>query len=121
MNSKFGMGLTETPSSITTSLPFFMTMDLPYSIYRNEILIVDVNFFNNINQDQDFVISIEKNGKFKELPGKTAEKKIKFKIYNLKSLNKILSNTKKKSFLTFLLSFKIIKQKVINFPKFLVH
>lgn len=64
MNDKFGMGLPDLPSNITTSLPLFMVVDLPYSIQRNEILLIDIPFFNRVKQKQNVVITIAKTGKF---------------------------------------------------------
>lgn len=64
MNTKYGMGVTEIPSNITTKLPFFMVMETPYSLMRNETLTLDVAFFNNINKDQSIVITITKTDRF---------------------------------------------------------
>lgn len=64
MNTKFGMGLSDIPANITSILPFFLTLELPFSIQRNETLILDIPLFNNINQNQDVVFSIPKTGKF---------------------------------------------------------
>lgn len=64
MNTKHGIGVTDVPSNITVKLPFFMVWDPPYSIQRNEILVIDIAFFNSINQDQEVVITILKNNNF---------------------------------------------------------
>ena len=64
MNTKYGMGITEIPSNVTTKLPFFMVMETPYSVMRNEILTLDIAFFNNINKDQSIVITITKTDRF---------------------------------------------------------
>lgn len=41
-----------------------MVWDPPYSVQRNEILIIDLAFFNSINKNQDIVITITKSNKF---------------------------------------------------------
>lgn len=64
MSTKYGMGLTEVPSNITTKLPFFMVMETPYSVMRNETLTLDIAFFNSINQNQNITITITKTDKF---------------------------------------------------------
>lgn len=64
MNKKCGMGLPELPSNITTFLPFFMVVEVPYSVQRNEILELDIAFFNNIDEDQIVTISIKDRSYF---------------------------------------------------------
>ena len=64
MNTKYGMGITEIPSNITTKLPFFMVMETPYSVMRNEILTLDIAFYNNNKKDQSIVITSSKTDRF---------------------------------------------------------
>lgn len=63
MNPKYGIGVTEVPSEVTTKLPFYMVWNPPYSVKRDEILIMDIAFFNSITEDQDIIITINNEAK----------------------------------------------------------
>lgn len=41
------------PTDITTFLPFFLTLNLPYSVKRNEIIVIPITVFNYHNQSLD--------------------------------------------------------------------
>lgn len=48
-----GLGLTKESQMVTTSRPFFVSIDLPYSVKRGEVLTVPVAVHNNLNRDLD--------------------------------------------------------------------
>jgi CD109 antigen len=60
MNTKYGIGLAETPSNITTSLPLFLVVDTPYEVKRNETITLDIAVFYRLNVNQTVTISIPK-------------------------------------------------------------
>lgn len=58
MNTRYGMGLPDIISNVTTVLSFWMNVDLPYSVQRNEFLLVDIVLFNKVTRDQDVVVAV---------------------------------------------------------------
>lgn len=64
MNTKYGIGVSETTSNVTLSIPFSLNLQFPETIQRNEVLLTDIPFFNKIAQDQNIVISIAKSDRF---------------------------------------------------------
>lgn len=53
-----GLGLTKTPRKLEVFQPFFVSLTLPYSIKRGEILSVPVIVFNYMEHDADAKITI---------------------------------------------------------------
>lgn len=53
-----GLGLTKTPRKLEVFQPFFVTVNLPYSIKRGEILAVPVIVFNYLENDVEAEVKI---------------------------------------------------------------
>lgn len=53
-----GFAMTEQPASFTVSKDFIITMDLPYSIKRNEIVSIPIYVFNNGDGDETATITM---------------------------------------------------------------
>lgn len=53
-----GLGLTKQPRTIQTFKPFFVSLDLPYSVKRGEVLTVSIVVFNYLNRDLDTDVTI---------------------------------------------------------------
>lgn len=53
-----GIGLTRQPQMLETFKPFFVALDLPYSVKRGEILTVPVVVFNYLNRDLDAEVTM---------------------------------------------------------------
>ncbi|XP_065358094.1 thioester-containing protein 1 allele S3-like [Calliphora vicina] len=49
-NDVTGFGIVDGPTDITTFLPFFITVNLPYSVKRDETITIPVTIFNYYNQ-----------------------------------------------------------------------
>lgn len=64
MNQNDGMGLTVTEPKIQVFLPFFISMEFPYSIKRGEILIQTLVIHNYLDEDQHIDVSISKDLRF---------------------------------------------------------
>ncbi|XP_046810401.1 CD109 antigen-like [Lucilia cuprina] len=52
-NDVTGFGIVDGPTDITTFLPFFITLNLPYSVKREETVVIPVTIFNYHNQSLD--------------------------------------------------------------------
>lgn len=61
INPATGLGLTKSPRRLTVFQPFFVSMHLPYSIKRGEILSIPVAIFNYMDNDIDAEITIYNN------------------------------------------------------------
>uniref|UniRef100_A0A2M3ZFL5 TEP1-F n=1 Tax=Anopheles braziliensis TaxID=58242 RepID=A0A2M3ZFL5_9DIPT len=65
LNQNSGLGLMESPAKINVFLPFFISMDLPYSVKHGESVRIPVIVFNYLNEDQMVdVIFFNKNQEF---------------------------------------------------------
>lgn len=65
VNQQFGLGLTKNPKTLNVFQPFFVSLNLPYSVKRGEVVSVPVVLFNYLNMDvtADLVLQNE-NGAF---------------------------------------------------------
>ncbi|KAM7351081.1 uncharacterized protein ACRADG_004066 [Cochliomyia hominivorax] len=52
-NNKTGFGIVNGPTDITTIQPFFISLNLPYSVKRGEIVTVAITIFNYLKQKVD--------------------------------------------------------------------
>ncbi|KAM7351079.1 uncharacterized protein ACRADG_004064 [Cochliomyia hominivorax] len=60
-----GFGIVNEPTDITTILPFFITLNLPYSVKRGEIVAITILVFNYLHESLDTeVIFYNENQKF---------------------------------------------------------
>ncbi|XP_049537278.1 CD109 antigen-like [Anopheles darlingi] len=65
LNKTSGLGLMESPAKINVFLPFFISMDLPYSVKHGESVRIPVIVFNYLDEDQMAdVIFYNKNQEF---------------------------------------------------------
>ncbi|XP_053374571.1 CD109 antigen-like isoform X1 [Mercenaria mercenaria] len=65
VNQQTGLGITDGPSKFTTFRPFFINLNLPYSVVRGEEVVLQANVFNYMGQDLDVVVTLEKSDDFK--------------------------------------------------------
>lgn len=87
-----GLGLTKNPSKLEVFQPFFVSLNLPYSIKRGEVVSVPIVVFNYMeqdvnaevtlhNDDQDFEF-VETSNEVEVAPSKNDFKLIKpLKLY----------------------------------------
>ena len=64
MSKYDGMGLSDNVPSVTIFLPFFLSVDFPYSIKRNEVLVQDIFIFNYLRKSQTVEVKITKDVSF---------------------------------------------------------
>ncbi|XP_060578353.1 CD109 antigen-like isoform X2 [Ruditapes philippinarum] len=65
VNKQSGLGVTDGPSKFVTFRPFFINLNLPYSIVRGEQVVLQANVFNYMGQDLDVVVTLEQSSDFK--------------------------------------------------------
>ncbi|KAK3922691.1 CD109 antigen [Frankliniella fusca] len=58
----YGLGLTPQPSKLTVFRPFFVTVDLPYSVVRGEAVSLPVVVFNYMDRDVTAEVTLEHGG-----------------------------------------------------------
>lgn len=61
MNNRYGLALPLSLPSMRVFLPFFIQINLPFSIKRGEILKQDIYIFNYLSQSQTATVTIESN------------------------------------------------------------
>ncbi|XP_037031199.1 CD109 antigen-like isoform X2 [Bradysia coprophila] len=92
MNDVYGLGLTKSPSTLKVFQPFFVSLNLPYSIKRGEAVAIQIVVFNYMdksvsatvtleNAEQEFVFSDPSN----EVEEKPKIEKSRKKNINIKS------------------------------------
>ena len=64
MSKYDGIGLTDNVPSVTIFLPVFISVELPYSVKRNEVLVQDIIVFNYLKKVQTVDIRIKKDAGF---------------------------------------------------------
>lgn len=64
MNSKQGIGLPNIFSNVTIKSVFSLAWTPPYSVLRNEVMVMDIGVFNSLNQNQNVVYTILKQDGF---------------------------------------------------------
>ncbi|KAH3716732.1 hypothetical protein DPMN_059461 [Dreissena polymorpha] len=64
INIASGIGITDGPSKFTTFRPFFINLNLPYSVIRGEQVVLQTNVFNYMGQDIDVVVTLAKSSDF---------------------------------------------------------
>ncbi|XP_039279526.1 CD109 antigen isoform X2 [Nilaparvata lugens] len=64
VDSIHGLGLIETPRKMRVFRPFFVSLDLPYSVIRGEIVSIPVVVFNYMDKDVTADVTIENSGQF---------------------------------------------------------
>jgi len=64
MSKYDGIGLSDNVPSVTIFLPFFLSVELPYSVKRDEVLVQDIIVFNYLKKAQTVEIKIKKDAGF---------------------------------------------------------
>ncbi|KAL4237869.1 hypothetical protein ACF0H5_002579 [Mactra antiquata] len=64
VNKQSGLGLTDSAAKFTTFRPFFINLNLPYSVVRGEEVVLQANVFNYMGQDLDVVVTFEKSNDY---------------------------------------------------------
>ncbi|KAL4237648.1 hypothetical protein ACF0H5_002362 [Mactra antiquata] len=64
VNKHSGLGLTDSAAKFTTFRPFFINLNLPYSVVRGEEVVLQANVFNYMGQDLDVVVTFEKSNDY---------------------------------------------------------
>lgn len=67
MNKYDGIGLSDIASSLNVFLPFFLSIDFPYSVKRNEVLLQDILIFNYLRRSQNVEVRITKDSKYQAI------------------------------------------------------
>ncbi|KAK6619001.1 hypothetical protein RUM44_003383 [Polyplax serrata] len=60
----YGLGLIEAPTKVKVFRPFFVSLDLPYSIVRGEVVSIPVVVFNYFNEEVTAEVTIKNDGEF---------------------------------------------------------
>ncbi|XP_068084683.1 CD109 antigen isoform X2 [Anabrus simplex] len=58
----YGLGLIEEPRKLQVFRPFFVSVDLPYSVIRGEIVAIPIVVFNYMNKDLTAEVTLENKG-----------------------------------------------------------
>ncbi|KAG5668833.1 hypothetical protein PVAND_016756 [Polypedilum vanderplanki] len=64
MNKYYGMGLPDILPTTTIFLPFFISLELPYSVKRYEILTLEIQVFNYLTGSQTAELTVFKDAAF---------------------------------------------------------
>ncbi|XP_025405669.1 CD109 antigen-like isoform X2 [Sipha flava] len=64
IDSLYGLGLLDTPKKLKVFKPFFISVDLPYSVRRGEIIAIPVVVFNYMRKDVTADVTLENIGQF---------------------------------------------------------
>ncbi|XP_048777079.1 CD109 antigen-like isoform X2 [Ostrea edulis] len=67
VNPNSGLGLTPSPANVKVFQPFFVSLTMPYSVTRGELVVLQANVFNYLNHDVRVLVIIDKNEGFKNL------------------------------------------------------
>ncbi|XP_053399007.1 CD109 antigen-like [Mercenaria mercenaria] len=67
VNSVSGLGVASSTAKIEAFKPFFVSLNLPYSVVRGEQLALQANVFNYMSQDLDVIVTLEQSNDFKNV------------------------------------------------------
>ncbi|ESN94943.1 hypothetical protein HELRODRAFT_180050 [Helobdella robusta] len=73
VNQDVGLGLSESPAKITVIKPFFVSLNLPYSIIRGEEFALQVTVFNYYGQELEADVKLLASNHFKVIKCETKE------------------------------------------------
>nr|XP_022323516.1 CD109 antigen-like isoform X2 [Crassostrea virginica] len=62
-----GLGLSPSPANLKVFQPFFVSLTMPYSVTRGELVVLQANVFNYLDRDVRVLVIIDKNESFKNL------------------------------------------------------
>ncbi|XP_069677480.1 CD109 antigen-like isoform X2 [Periplaneta americana] len=90
VNPVHGLGLSEEPRKLKVFRPFFVSLDLPYSVIRGEIVAIPIVVFNYMNKDLVADVTLEneqlENFEFAEISNDVNEKP-KLELYRRKKVS----------------------------------
>lgn len=80
-----GLGLTREPSKLTVFQPFFVSLNLPYSVKRGEVVTIPCTVFNYLETDVEAELTLEnENNEFEFMAGEGEDRKAgKIFTYNI--------------------------------------
>ncbi|KAK0179673.1 hypothetical protein PV327_005405 [Microctonus hyperodae] len=64
VDSTFGLGLIDVPRKLKVFKPFFLSVDLPYSVMRGEIVAIPIVVFNYMDKDVTADVVLQHEGQF---------------------------------------------------------
>ncbi|KAJ8297468.1 hypothetical protein KUTeg_023999 [Tegillarca granosa] len=67
VHSQSGLGVAPTTAKIEAFRPFFVSLNLPYSVVRGEQVVLQANVFNYMTQDMDVLVTLSKNDDFRNV------------------------------------------------------
>ncbi|KAK3100069.1 hypothetical protein FSP39_014251 [Pinctada imbricata] len=67
VNKNSGLGIADSTAKIEAFRPFFVSLNLPYSVVRGEQVALQANVFNYMSQDMDVLVTLEKNDDFRSI------------------------------------------------------
>ncbi|XP_052253498.1 CD109 antigen-like isoform X15 [Dreissena polymorpha] len=67
VHSKSGLGIASSPAKIEAFKPFFVSLNLPYSVIRGEELALQANVFNYMSQDLDVLVTLKGSSDFRSM------------------------------------------------------
>ncbi|KAL5012796.1 hypothetical protein ScPMuIL_011347 [Solemya velum] len=67
MNKDSGLGITASPAKLTTFRPFFVNLNLPYSVIRGEHVVIQANVFNYMTTSLDVLVTLAKSGDYQNI------------------------------------------------------
>ncbi|XP_043275099.1 CD109 antigen-like isoform X2 [Venturia canescens] len=88
VDSTHGLGLIQTPRKLKVFKPFFLSLDLPYSVIRGEIVAVPIVVFNYFNEDVTAEVVLEHAGQFEfaDLSNRVDQQKPKLELFRKKKI-----------------------------------
>ncbi|XP_031779562.1 CD109 antigen isoform X2 [Nasonia vitripennis] len=84
----FGLGLIEAPRKLRVFKPFFLSMNLPYSVIRGEIVAIPIVVFNYMSKDLNVEVVLENNGDFEfaEVSNEVHDNTKRLELYRTKKI-----------------------------------
>ncbi|KAH3835183.1 hypothetical protein DPMN_108530 [Dreissena polymorpha] len=67
VHSKSGLGIASSSAKIEAFKPFFVSLNLPYSVVRGEELALQANVFNYMSQDMDVLVTLKGSSDFRSM------------------------------------------------------
>lgn len=77
-----GLGLTKESKSLQVFQPFFVSLNLPYSVKRGEVISIPVGIFNYLEEDFDVEVTLHNTDQELEFIQMANEIDAPSKIYN---------------------------------------
>uniref|UniRef100_A0A2H8TEP0 TEP1-F n=1 Tax=Melanaphis sacchari TaxID=742174 RepID=A0A2H8TEP0_9HEMI len=92
VDSLYGLGLLDAPKKLKVFRPFFISVNLPYSVRRGEFVSIQVVVFNYLSKDVTADVTLENIGQFDFADNSNDVRDSKLELYKRKSLT-IKSNS----------------------------